>query len=65
MSHVCIARKQLCLLNSKDKKKKKMCVNVDEVTPKFSVLEEAKAVKMSFVLSFGKWVCVFNLIQYA
>lgn len=65
MSHVCIARKQLCLLNSKDKKKKVICVNVNEVIPQFSVLEEEKAVKMSFVLSFGKWICVFNLIQYA
>lgn len=66
MSHVGIARKQLCLLNSKDKKKKKgICVNVNEVTPQFSVLEEEKAVKMSFVLSFGKWICVFNLIHYA
>lgn len=40
-------------------------MNVNEVTPQFSVLEEEKAVKMSFVLSFGKWICVFNLIHYA
>lgn len=39
MSHVCIVGKQLCLLHSKDKKKKKC-----EVTPQFSVLEEEKAV---------------------
>lgn len=36
------------------KKKKVLCVNVNEVTPQFSVLEEEKAVKMSFVFFIWK-----------
>lgn len=48
------SQKAIMSFEFKGQKKKVLCVNVNEVTPQFSVLEEEKAVKMSFVFFIWK-----------